>query len=79
MKTPAIKSLQDLKAVKTEIETRARLAQEHAAARAAAAAKAKAEKELFSRTIGPVKSLPAKHLPGQRAVLPVAQAAPIAV
>lgn len=79
MKAPALKSLQDLKAVKKEIETRARLAQELAAAHAAAAAKARAEKELFSRSIGPVKSLPPKHLPGQRAVLPIAQAAPIAV
>lgn len=79
MKAPALKSLQDLKAVKKDIETRARLAQEAEAARKAAAVKAKAEKELFSRTIGPVRSLPAKHLPGQRAVMPVAQAAPIAV
>ncbi len=79
MKAPALKSLQDLKAVKKDIETRARLAQEAEAARKAAAAQAKAEKELFSRTIGPVRSLPAKHLPGQRAVMPVAQAAPIAV
>ncbi|MES2509520.1 MAG: Smr/MutS family protein [Pseudomonadota bacterium] len=79
MKAPALKSLQDLKAVKKDIENRARLAQELEAARKAAAARAKAEKELFSRAIGPVQSLPAKHQPGQRALMPVAQAAPIAV
>ncbi len=78
-RTPAIKDLKDLKAVKREIETRARQEAELKAARAAAAARAKAEKELFSRAIGPVKALPAKHQPGQRASLPVAQAAPIPV
>jgi len=79
---PAIKDLKGLKAVKLEIETRARQEAELKAARAAAAAKAKAEKELFSRAIGPVKALPAKHLPGnpgRRAQLPQAQPAPIPV
>lgn len=79
MKAPALKSLQDLKAVKKEIETRARLEKEAAAARLAAATQVRAEKELFARAIGPVKSLPAKHRPGHRAHLPVAQPAPIAV
>ncbi|MES2415249.1 MAG: Smr/MutS family protein [Pseudomonadota bacterium] len=79
MKTTALKSLQDLKAVRKEIETRARLAQELEAARKAAAAKAKLEKELFARSVGAVRALPAKHLPGQRVLLPTAQAAPIAV
>ena len=78
-KPPAIKDLKGLKAVKLEIETRARQEAELKAARAAAAAKAKAEKELFSRVIGPVRALPAKHLPGQRAQLPPVQAAPIPV
>lgn len=78
-KTPAIKDLKGLKAVKLEIETRARQEAELKAARAAAAARAKAEKELFSRAIGPVGALPAKHLPGQRARLPQVQAAPIPV
>jgi DNA-nicking Smr family endonuclease len=78
-RTPVIKDLKGLKAVKLEIETRARLEAEQKAARAAAAAKAKAEKELFSRAIGPVKALPARHLPGQRAQLAQAQAAPIPV
>jgi len=74
---PAIKDLKGLKAVKLEIETRAREEAELRAARAAAAAKVKAEKELFSRAIGPVKALPAKHLPGHRAQLAPAQPAPI--
>ncbi|HEY3048834.1 MAG TPA: Smr/MutS family protein [Polaromonas sp.] len=79
MKAPALKSLKDLKAVKQEIETRARQAAEEEAARRAAAAKAKAEKELFARAVGPVKALPVKHLPGHKAHLPTAQPAPIPV
>ncbi len=78
-KPPAIKDLKGLKAVKLEIETRARQEAELKAARAAAAAKARAEKELFSRAIGPVRALPASHLPGQRAQLAPVQAAPIPV
>jgi len=62
-----IRDLKDLNIVKREIETRTKLKQERVAARLAAAAKAKAEKELFSRAIGPVKALSAKHLPGHRA------------
>ncbi|WP_341917087.1 Smr/MutS family protein [Polaromonas sp. YR568] len=79
---PAIKDLKGLKAVKLEIETRARQAADLKAARAAAAATAKAEKELFSHAIGPVKALPARHRPGHpghRAHLPPAQPAPIPV
>jgi len=79
---PSIKDLKGLKAVKLEIETRARQAAELKATRAAAAATAKAEKELFSRAIGPVKALPARHRPGHpghRAHLPPAQPAPIPV
>lgn len=76
---PAIKDLKGLKAVKLELETRARQEAELKAARAAAAAKAKAEKELFSRAIGPVKALPARHRPGHRAQLAPAQPAPIPV
>ncbi|UUZ72908.1 Smr/MutS family protein [Polaromonas sp. P1(28)-8] len=82
MKALAIKSLKDLKAVRQEIETRARLAADAEAARLAAAAKTRAEKELFSRAVGPVKALPARHLPGNpghRASLPPAQPAPIPV
>lgn len=82
MKALAIKSLQDLKAVRQEIKTRVRLAADAEAARLAAAAKARAEKELFSRAVGPVKALPARHLPGnpgQRASLPLAPPAPIPV
>jgi DNA-nicking Smr family endonuclease len=84
MPTPAskrlpIKDLKDLKAVKQEIEIRAKLKQERGAARLAAAAKTKAEKELFSRAIGPVKALSVKHLPGHKASLPRPQPAPIPV
>jgi len=75
----AIKDLKGLKAVKLEIEARARQEAQIKAARAAALLKAKAEKELFSRAIGPVKALPAKHLPGQRAKIPLVQVAPIPV
>ena len=74
-----LKDFKDLKAVKLEIELRARLAQELEAARKAASAKTKAEKELFSRAVGPVKALPVKHRPGHRAHLPLIQPAPIAV
>ncbi len=80
-KTP-LKDLKDLKAVRQAIEERTRLAQALEAARLAAAAKAKAEKELFSRAVGVVKALPARHLPGHpghRAKLPVPQPAPIPV
>jgi DNA-nicking Smr family endonuclease len=79
MKTPAIKDLKDLQAVKLAIESRARLDAERQAARAAAAARARAEKELFSRAIGPVRALPAKHLPGHQAQLPRVQPAPVPV
>lgn len=82
MKASSLKSLKDLKTVRLEIETQARQAAEQEAARLAAAAKAKAEKELFSRAVGPVKALPARHLPGNpghRASLPPAQPAPIPV
>ena len=75
----AIKDLKGLKAVKLEIEARARQEAQIKAARAAALLKARAEKELFSRAIGPVKALPAKHLPGQRAKIPLVQVAPIPV
>ncbi|OYY91426.1 MAG: DNA mismatch repair protein MutS, partial [Polaromonas sp. 28-63-22] len=74
-----MKDLKDLKAVKLEIERRARLAQELEAARKAAATKARAEKELFSRTVGQVLALPVKHRPGHRAHLPLVPPAPIAV
>ncbi|RYX96972.1 MAG: DNA mismatch repair protein MutS [Comamonadaceae bacterium] len=74
-----IRDLKDLQAVKLEIETRARLEKEREAARLAATARAKAEQELFARAIGPVRALPPKHLPGNRAVLSRAQAAPIAI
>lgn len=62
-----IRDLKDLKIVKREIEARAKLKQERLAARLAAAARVKAEKELFSRAIGPVQALSAKHLPGHKA------------
>ena len=75
----SLRDLKDLKHVKAALEARALLEKELEAARVANAAKARAEKELFARTIGPVRSLPVKHRPGQRAILPVAQAAPIAV
>ena len=82
MKAPAPKKLnglKNLKAVKLELETHARLAKELEAARQAAAARAKAEKELFSLAVGPVQALPVKHRPGHRAHLPPTQPAPIAV
>ena len=78
-KAPTIKDLKGLKAVKLELETRARLAIALEAARKVAAAKAKAEKELFALAVGPVKALPVKHRPGHRAHLPLVQPPPIAV
>ena len=79
MKTPAIKDLKGLKAVKQEIEARALLAQVQEAVRKAELAKAKAEKEFFALTVGVVKPLPFRHRPGHRASLPVVQVAPFAV
>ena len=76
---PPIKTLQDLRAVKRTMESRAKLAAERQAARLALEAKTRAEKEFFSRAVGAVKALPAKHRPGHRAVLPTVQAPPIAV
>lgn len=76
---PTVKALGDLLGVKQAIETRARLAAERDAARQRLQAKLRAEKELFSRAVGPVKNLPPKHRPGQRAELPLVQALPIAV
>ncbi len=74
-----LKDFSDLGAVRLELETRARVAKELEAARKAAAAKALHEKELFSRAVGPVRSLPARHAPGQRASLPAVLPPPIAV
>ena len=71
-------SLKDLKAVKLEMETRARLEREMLAARRAAAAKAKADKEIFANAVGPVRALPAKHRPGYKANLHLPLPAPIA-
>ncbi len=82
MTAPPIKHLKGLKAVKQQLEARARLAAEQEAARKVAAAKARAEKDFFALAVGPIKPLPAKHLPGHKAHrlhLPTAQAAPIAV
>jgi DNA-nicking Smr family endonuclease len=79
MKTPAIKDLKGLKAVKQQLEARARAAKEQEADRKALAAKTKAEKEFFALAVGPIKPLPLKHRPGHRASLSLAQPAPIAV
>ncbi len=79
MKAVAIKDLKGLKAVKAELEARVKLAKELEAARKAALAKAKAEEAFFAHAVGAVKPLPPKHRPGERAVLPLTQAAPIAV
>ena len=74
-----LKDFKDLKAVKLEIEQRARLAKELEVARKLAAAKAKAEKEMFSHAVGKVLALPVKHRPGHRAHLPLTKPPPIAV
>ena len=79
MKTPAVKDLKGLKAVKLELQARAAQAKEQEAARKASAAKIKAEKELFALAIGPVKALPVKHRPGHRASLALVPPPPIAV
>ncbi|MES2979609.1 MAG: Smr/MutS family protein [Pseudomonadota bacterium] len=79
MKSPAIKELQGLKALQQQIQDRARHAAEVQAAKRAAARKLQAEKELFSRTVGPVKPLPRRHHPDQRAALSIAQPAPVPV
>ncbi len=74
-----IKDFKNLQRLKLEIEAAARLAEEREAARRAAATRAQAEQELFTRAVGPVKSLPPRHRPGHRAVLPPIQPPPIAV
>ena len=79
MKALAIKDLKGLKAVKAELEARVKLATELEAARKAAATRTKAEEEFFALAVGPIKPLPAKHLPGHRASMQRTPAAPIAV
>ena len=82
MKTPPIRDLKGLRAVKQQLEARAKQSTEQEAARKAAAVKARADKDFFVLAVGPIKPLPAKHLPGHKAHrlnLPKAQAAPIAV
>ncbi len=79
MKAHAIKEMRGLKTVKAELEARVKLAKELEATRKAAVAKAKADEEFFARAVGIVKPLPPKHRPGERAALPLIQAAPIAV
>jgi DNA-nicking Smr family endonuclease len=74
-----MKGLKSLKTVKAELEARLKLAKDLDAAKKAAAAKAKAEEEFFAQAVGIVKPLPPKHRPGERAALPLMQAAPIAV
>jgi DNA-nicking Smr family endonuclease len=75
----ALRDLKDLKAVKLAMENRARIEKQAEAERIAAAARARAEQELFSRTVGAVRALPAKHRPGHRAHHSIVQPAPIAV
>ena len=76
---PPVKTLQELLSVKLAIETRTRLAAEREATRQLLEAKLRAEKELFSRAVGPVKTLPPKHRPGQRTAPQPMQTPPIAV
>jgi DNA-nicking Smr family endonuclease len=78
-KKPPIKDLSGLKALKQDIEAQARLAAAQQAARLAAARQRQAEKELFSRAIGPVKALAARHAPGQSAALRAEPPAPVPV
>jgi DNA-nicking Smr family endonuclease len=73
-----IRDLKDLKAVRRELETRARQEAERQAALAAAASLAKAEKELFSRAVGQVVALAPQHRPGHKASLQRLPPAPVA-
>jgi DNA-nicking Smr family endonuclease len=75
----AIKDLRGLKALKQDIDKQVRLAAELQAARLAAARQLKAEKELFAHSIGPIKALPARHGPGQKAQISVVPPEPIPV
>ncbi len=56
-----IRDFKDLKRVKQELLARAQQAQAELAARQAAAARVRLEKELFARSVGPVRALPTKH------------------
>ncbi|MEY3871924.1 MAG: hypothetical protein RLZZ296_919 [Pseudomonadota bacterium] len=75
----AIKDLRGLKALKLDIDKQVLLAAELQAARLAAARQLKAEQELFAHSIGPIKALPAKHGPGQKAQISIPQPPPIAL
>ena len=79
MKAPAIKDLKGLKTVKAVMAARIQQAKELDAAKKAALAKAKAQEEFFARAVGPIKPLPPKHRPGQRASLHRVATSPIAV
>ena len=79
MKAPAIKDLKSLKTVKAEMAARIQQAKELEAAKKAALAKAKAQEEFFALAVGPIKPLPPKHRPGQRASLHRVATSPIAV
>lgn len=79
MKAPAIKDLKSLKTVKAEMAARIQQAKELEAAKKAAFAKAKAQEEFFALAVGPIKPLPPKHRPGQRASLHRVATSPIAV
>ncbi len=74
-----LKDLRGLKVLKLEIETKKRLVAEQLAAKLAAAHQLKAEKELFAHSIGPIKSLPVKHGPGQKAQISIPPPEPIPV
>ena len=62
MKSPAIKDLRDLKVIARDLERQARAQAEQAAAALQVERLRLAQEQLFVRAVGPVRSLPAKHL-----------------
>ena len=76
-KTAALKDLRELKAVRQQMARRAEEAARQEAARREAERRLQAEQELFARSVGPVRPLPARHLAKVR--LAPAPPAPVAL
>ena len=77
MKAAPIKNLSELKRLKQEIERQAKVQAEQEAARLQAQRLAQAQQQLFARSVGPVRPLPARHLAKVR--LAPAPPAPVAL
>lgn len=77
MKAAGIKDFKDLKAIQKEMARQAEERARQEAARREAERRRQAEQELFARSVGPVRALPARHL--QKVRLAPEPPAPVAV